>query len=79
MENNVLLSEIGERCGDVSLQCSDIAGYLNQLNANIQGDVSRLIELRQVMAALSRTQAENSNARCSMRIRPATRRSSAAA
>jgi len=62
MENNILLSEIGERCGDVSLQCSDIAGYLNQLNANIQGDVSRLIDLRQVMAALSRTQAENSNA-----------------
>jgi len=62
MKNNDLLSDIGERCGDVSLQCSDIAGYLNHLNDNIQGDVSRLIDLRQVMGALSRTQAENSDA-----------------
>lgn len=62
LENQKLLADLGERCGDVSLQCSDIAGYLTHLNGNIQGDVERLAALRQVMAELASTQGENNSA-----------------
>lgn len=62
MKSQDLLADLGERCGDMSLQCSDIAGFLNRLNANIQGDVSRLVGLRRVMADLAQTQSQNNEA-----------------
>lgn len=61
-QNHILLVDLGEKCGDVSLQCSDIAGFLNQLNGNIQGDVGRLGTVQAIMRDLSQNQMESGDA-----------------
>lgn len=59
MENQSLLAELGERSGDISMQCSDTAGFLSRLNQRIQADTARLEELQANMATLSANQAES--------------------
>lgn len=54
-----LLAELGERCGDMSLQCSDTAGFLSKLNKRIQQDAARLHELRANMEQLAANQQES--------------------
>lgn len=54
-----LLSRLGEQCGDISLQCSDTAGYLGKLNQRIQNGSTRLLELQSHMAQLSAGQIES--------------------
>lgn len=61
-KNQDILVGLGEQCGDVSLQCSDIAGALNQLNGAIQDDVVRLEELQQIMGDLTQNQTESGDA-----------------
>lgn len=50
---------IGEQSGDFSLRCSDIAGFLNRLNTDIQSDVNRLSGLQAVMDHLAENQNES--------------------
>lgn len=54
-----LLAELGERCGDMSLQCSDTAGFLSKLNKRIQNDAAHLHELRSNMEQLAANQHES--------------------
>ncbi|MBK5264190.1 MAG: methyl-accepting chemotaxis protein [Alphaproteobacteria bacterium] len=54
-----LLADLGERCGDMSLQCSDTAGFLSKLNQRIQQDAARLHELQANMEQLSGNQIES--------------------
>lgn len=54
-----LLAELGERCGDMSLQCSDTAGFLSKLNKRIQNDAAHLHELRSNMQQLTANQQES--------------------
>ncbi|MET0372458.1 MAG: methyl-accepting chemotaxis protein [Sphingobium sp.] len=54
-----MLAELGERSGDIALQCSETAGFLSELNRRIQDDSSRLIELRSNMETLATSQSES--------------------
>lgn len=54
-----LLADLGERCGDMSLQCSDTAGFLSRLNKRIQHDAAQLHELRSNMEQLAANQQES--------------------
>jgi methyl-accepting chemotaxis protein len=54
-----LLGKLGERCGDMALQCSDTAGYLSRLNQRIQRGSTRLHDLQANMAQLSANQLES--------------------
>lgn len=57
-----LLAQLGERCGNMSLQCSDTAGFLSRLNKRIQADAERLDELHANMRQLSANQIESDQA-----------------
>jgi methyl-accepting chemotaxis protein len=65
------LAEVGERCGDMALQCSDAAGFISTLNQRIQQGAARLVELQESMTLLAANQAE-SNAADSALQRTAT-------
>jgi methyl-accepting chemotaxis protein len=54
-----LLADLGERSGDIALQCSETAGYLGALNRHIQEDVARLGDLTANMDRLASSQAES--------------------
>ncbi|MCF8709114.1 methyl-accepting chemotaxis protein [Rhizorhapis sp. SPR117] len=54
-----MLADLGERCGDMSLQCSDTAGFLSRLNQRIQQDATQLHELQANMEQLSGNQVES--------------------
>jgi len=54
-----LLADLGERSGDIALQCSETAGFLGELNRRIQNDALRLGELQSNMDALAVSQNES--------------------
>ena len=59
MENEHLLTDLGERSGDVALQCSETAGFLGELTRRIQADSHRLTQLQTNMEALAASQNES--------------------
>ena len=59
MENRDLLADLGERSGDIALQCSETAGYLSRLNRRIQMDSARLSDLQTNMDMLASSQNES--------------------
>ena len=59
MENRDLLADLGERSGDIALQCSETAGYLSRLNRRIQLDSVRLTDLQANMDTLASSQNES--------------------
>lgn len=59
LENSDLLADLGERSGDIALQCSDTAGYLGELNRRIQGDAARLADLQANMDRLAASHGES--------------------
>ena len=46
------IAEIGDRCGDFALQCSDVAGFVSQVSERIVAGQSRLGELRRSVGEL---------------------------
>lgn len=54
-----LLTDLGERSGDIALQCSETAGFLAELNRRIQGDSARLEELQSNMETLAISHSES--------------------
>lgn len=59
MENGELLADLGERSGDIALQCSETAGFLGEVNRRIQGDSARLSDLQANMQTLTASQNES--------------------
>ncbi len=59
MENEHLLTDLGERSGDVALQCSETAGFLGELTRRIHADSHRLTQLQTNMEALAASQNES--------------------
>ena len=59
MENGDLLTDLGERSGDIALQCSETAGFLGELTRRIQTDSARLGELQSNMETLAVSQNES--------------------
>jgi methyl-accepting chemotaxis protein len=68
LENHDILADLGERSADISLQCSETAGFLAQIDKCIQGDVARLAGLQGKMEALSANQAESGVAALELRV-----------
>jgi methyl-accepting chemotaxis protein len=60
--SNEVLAELGERCGNMALQCSDAAGFIAALNQRIQRGSGRLGDLRGSITRLSASQAETETA-----------------
>ncbi len=59
LENLDLLTDLGERSGDIALQCSETAGFLGELNRRIKADSVQMAELQANMATLSANQSES--------------------
>ncbi|WP_327752191.1 methyl-accepting chemotaxis protein [Sphingobium sp. SJ10-10] len=59
MENGDLLTDLGERSGDIALQCSETAGFLGELTRRIQADSAHLVELQSTMETLAISQNES--------------------
>ena len=59
LENGHLLTDLGERSGDIALQCSDTAGFLGELTRRIRDDSARLGELQSNMETLAASQNES--------------------
>ena len=59
LENRDLLADLGERSGDIALQCSETAGFLSELNLRIQQDSARLSDLHANMDTLAASQNES--------------------
>lgn len=59
MENGDLLTDLGERSGDIALQCSETAGFLGELTRRIQADSAHLGELQSTMETLAVSQNES--------------------
>jgi methyl-accepting chemotaxis protein len=59
LENGDLLTDLGERSGDIALQCSETAGFLGELTRRIQADSAHLGELQSTMEALAVSQNES--------------------
>jgi methyl-accepting chemotaxis protein len=59
LENGQLLTDLGERSGDIALQCSETAGFLAELTRRIQADSVRLGQLQSNMEALASSQNES--------------------
>jgi methyl-accepting chemotaxis protein len=59
LENGELLADLGERSGDIALQCSETAGFLGEVNRRIQGDSARLSDLQANMQTLTASQNES--------------------
>ena len=54
-----LLADLGEKSGDISLQCSETAGFLARLNRRIQEEAERLAHLQDNMSSLDANQSES--------------------
>jgi len=61
-EGDRALADLGERSGDMALQCSDAAGFISSLNQRIQRGAARLAELQDSMALLAANQARSNAA-----------------
>lgn len=59
MENKALLADLGERSGDIALQCSETAGFLGAVTRHIGDDAARLAALDATMGRLADSQAES--------------------
>ena len=59
MGNEHLLTDLGERSGDIALQCSETAGFLSELTHRIRGDSARLGQLQSNMETLAASQNES--------------------
>lgn len=59
LENQALSIDLGERSGDIALQCSETAGFLGDVNRRIQNDAARLSDLRANMETLAASQDES--------------------
>lgn len=53
------MADLGERSGDVALQCSETAGFLGELTHRIHADSLRLTQLQTNMEALAASQNES--------------------
>lgn len=62
------MADLGERSADISLQCSETAGFLTQIDQRIQADVVRLAELRGKMESLTANQNESGVAALELRV-----------
>ncbi|WP_197672707.1 MULTISPECIES: methyl-accepting chemotaxis protein [unclassified Sphingobium] len=54
-----MLTDLGERSGDIALQCSETAGFLGELTRRIQADSAHLGELQSTMETLAVSQNES--------------------
>nr|WP_176392473.1 methyl-accepting chemotaxis protein [Sphingomonas sp. CDS-1] len=54
-----MLTDLGERSGDIALQCSETAGFLGELTRRIQADSAHLVELQSTMETLAVSQNES--------------------
>lgn len=61
------LARLGEQCGDFALQCSDVAGFVTQVNQRIEDDHGRLETLRHSVAHLQLLQDEANEAATEIR------------
>ncbi|WP_037473475.1 methyl-accepting chemotaxis protein [Sphingobium sp. ba1] len=68
MKNGDLLADLGERSGDIALQCSETAGFLGALNHRIQGDAAQLTDLQANMDALAASHGESVTAAQELRL-----------
>jgi methyl-accepting chemotaxis protein len=59
---DLLLAQLGEQSGDISLQCSATGGFLGKLNHQIEAEAERLAELDQSMNSLESNQRESRQA-----------------
>lgn len=59
LKNAQLLTDLGERSGDIALQCSETAGFLAELDLRIRGDSVRLAQLQSNMETLAASQNES--------------------
>ena len=53
------MTDLGERSGDIALQCSETAGFLSELTHRIRGDSARLGQLQSNMETLAASQNES--------------------
>lgn len=68
LDKNDFIVALGEQCGDVTLQCSDVAGFLNLVNARTRQDLESLTTVRTVMAELDLHQKANAQAAMELMI-----------
>ena len=61
------LARLGEQCGGFALQCSDVAGFVTQVNQRIEDDHGRLESLRDSVAHLLLLQNEANDAAAEIR------------
>jgi methyl-accepting chemotaxis protein len=59
LEKLDLLADLGERSGDIALQCSETAGFLGEVNERIRKDADKLAGLHADMAVLGSSQSES--------------------
>ncbi len=59
MKDRGLLADLGERSGDIALQCSETAGFLGDVDRRIQKDAAHLDDLQVNMRRLSASQGES--------------------
>ena len=59
LDNSDLLTGLGERSGDLALQCSETAGFLGELTLRIRDDSTRLVQLQSNMEMLAASQNES--------------------
>jgi methyl-accepting chemotaxis protein len=62
MDFDLLLAQLGEQSGDISLQCSATGGFLAKLNRQIEAEAERLVGLDQSMNSLDANQRESRQA-----------------
>lgn len=62
MDIDLLLAQLGEQSGDISLQCSATGGFLAQLNRQIEAEAERLAALDESMNSLDSNQRESRQA-----------------
>jgi methyl-accepting chemotaxis protein len=56
------LADLGESCGDMALQCSDVAGFIATLNQRIQQGARRLADVQGSMNELAANQSQSNAA-----------------
>ena len=59
LKDRGLLADLGERSGDIALQCSETAGFLGDVDRRIQKDAAHLDDLQVNMRRLSASQGES--------------------
>jgi len=57
-----LLADLGEKSGEIAVQCSDTGGQLDRLNRQIAAEAERLVELSVAMDMLTAAHVESREA-----------------